>query len=238
MVDTKANTVSPIPSSALAIYAHPDDAEVSCGGTLAFWSRNGCQVDVVIGTTGDKGSSDEFVSTNELVCLREQEIAQSAKLTGISAYHMLKYPDGAINNDEVLREKLVALMRKLKPEVVLCPDPTSVFFGQHYYNHRDHREVGWAVLDSISPAVSSPLYFPNTGKAHKVEKVLLSGTSYPDKWVDISTALEVKISALLCHKTQLRQDPQMLAEVIRQRAEEEGRRLGLSYAESFRQLIL
>src|SRR3954465_9470609 len=54
------------PSRALAIYAHPDDAEVSCGGTMARWSAAGAEVHVIVCTRGDKGSSDPAVDPAEL----------------------------------------------------------------------------------------------------------------------------------------------------------------------------
>ncbi|MHB1784049.1 MAG: PIG-L deacetylase family protein, partial [Acidimicrobiales bacterium] len=56
-----AELVADAPTRALAIYAHPDDAEVSCGGTLARWSAAGCEVEVVVCTRGDKGSTDPAV---------------------------------------------------------------------------------------------------------------------------------------------------------------------------------
>ena len=65
------------------------------------------------------------------------------------------------SDDDELRGRLVALIRRLRPEAVMCPDPTAVFFGEHYVNHRDHRVVGWATLDATTPAAGMPHYFPN-----------------------------------------------------------------------------
>ena len=71
------------------------------------------------------------------------------------------------------------------PDVVLGHDPTAVFFGQDYFNHRDHRTAGWALLDALSPAAALPHYFPEAGPPHQVATVYLSGTLDPDVWVDI-----------------------------------------------------
>ncbi len=62
----------------------------------------------------------------------------------------------------------MAAVRRFRPDVVLCPDPTAVFFGQEYFNHRDHRVTGMAALDAVSPAAGLPHYFPDAGPAHQV----------------------------------------------------------------------
>jgi LmbE family N-acetylglucosaminyl deacetylase len=132
----------------------------------------------------------------------------------------------------------VAIVRSLRPEVVVCPDPTAVFFGERYFNHRDHREVGWATLDAIAPAASMPLYFPRSGPPHQVDHVYLSGTLEPDVWVDISGSIDAKARALLCHASQLGEKDEWLRQVVRQRAEEAGRAAGVPLAEGFRRLRL
>ena len=226
------------PASALAVYAHPDDADVSCGGTLARWAAAGAEVHVVVCTSGDKGSSDPGTDPAELVRRRAGEVAASVGVLGLAGHHLLGHPDGEIENDAVLRGELVGLIRRLRPQVVACPDPTAVFFGGRYFNHRDHREVGWAALDAVLPAAASPHYFPEQGPAHQVEAVYLSGTLDPDAWVDISDFVEIKAEALLCHETQLDETGEWLRQVVRQRAEDAGRAAGVPFAEGFRLLRL
>jgi LmbE family N-acetylglucosaminyl deacetylase len=102
----------------------------------------------------------------------------------------------------------------------------------------DHRVVGWATLDAVAPAAALPLYFPETGPPHQVEVVYLSGTLEPDVWVDVSATLEVKLEAVLCHRSQLAETGEWLRTVIRERAEEGGRQGGVRYAEGFRRLRL
>ncbi len=126
----------------------------------------------------------------------------------------------------------------LKPDVVVCPDPEAVFFGQSYFNHRDHRIVGWATLDAVAPAAANPHYFPTAGPAHQVECVYLSGTLAPDVWVDISATVDDKAEALLCHQSQLGETGEWLRTAVRERAEEAGRAAGVAYAEGFRRLSL
>ena len=105
-----------------------------------------------------------------------------------------------------------------------------------YFNHHDHREVGWATLDAVAPAASNPHYFPNAGPVHRVSSVYLSATLEPDAWVDIGETIDAKVDALACHKTQLDEAGEWFRGFVRERAEEAGRMAGVTYAEGFRRL--
>ncbi|MGH9080158.1 MAG: PIG-L deacetylase family protein, partial [Acidimicrobiales bacterium] len=140
-----------VPARALAIYAHPDDPDVSCGGTLAAWAKAGCVVQVVLCTDGGKGSTDPAVMPGELAARRAVETAEAGATIGVADQRWLNYPDGELADTSAFREALVAEVRRSRPQVVLCPDPTAVFFGQDYFNHRDHRITGMATLDAVSP---------------------------------------------------------------------------------------
>jgi LmbE family N-acetylglucosaminyl deacetylase len=231
-----AEMVDDAPATALAVYAHPDDPEVSCGGTLARWAAAGATVHVVICCQGDKGSSDPDQEPAALAVTRADEVARAAAALGLAGYHLLGYPDGEVEDGTELRGRLVALIRDLRPEAVVCPDPTASFFGSRYVNHRDHRVVGWATLDAVAPAAWSPLYFPHAGAPHRVPAVYLSGTLEPDAWVDVTGTIDVKAEALLCHDSQLGEGGEWLRTVVRDRAEEAGRAAGVRYAEGFRVL--
>ena len=233
-----AELIRDAPASVLACYAHPDDPEVSCGGTLARWTAAGAEVHTVVCTSGDKGSSDPATDPAELVARRAEEVAAAASLVGLAGHHLLGHPDGELENGPSLRRELVALIRQVRPQVVVCPDPQAVLFGQDYYNHLDHRVVGWATLDAAAPAAALPLYFPETGPPHQVEVVYLSGTLEPDVWVDVSDTLDVKIEALFRHTSQLTETGEFFRAFLRERAEEAGRAAGVRYAEGFRRLTL
>jgi hypothetical protein len=130
------------------------------------------------------------------------------------------------------------MIRRLKPDLVVGHDPTAVFFGSVYVNHRDHRAAGWALLDAVAPAASLPHYFPEAGPAHRVNDVLLTGTLEPDTFVDISGHLDQKVQAVTSHASQLPGDPEWVARTIRQRSEDDGRGIGAAAAEGFRHLEL
>jgi LmbE family N-acetylglucosaminyl deacetylase len=224
-----------IPDVVLAIYAHPDDPEVSCAGTLSLWAAAGAQVHLVICARGDKGSSDPTVDPGDLADRRAQEAEAARSVMGLASQSNLGRSDGEVVNDLDLRSELVQRIRSLRPDVVMGPDPTPLFFGSSYVNHIDHREVGAAVLDACAPASASPLYFPDAGPAHRVGAVYLSGTLEPDTHVDITSTLDLKVAALLCHESQI-DDPDEVAGVIRRRAQAAGVAVGLGAVESFRVL--
>ena len=226
------------PKVVLAVYAHPDDADVACGGTLARWAKAGAAVHLVVCTDGGKGTPDPAVDPAELAARRAAEVEESAALVGLADTTSLGYPDGELDESGQLRRELVELVRRLRPDVVCGHDPSALFFGQEYFNHRDHRVAGLALLDAVSPAAALPLYFPETGPPHQVSTVLLSGTLEPDVWVDVSETIDCKAAAVECHRTQFAESGGWAAEAVRRRAEEEGRRAGAPFAEGFRRLTL
>ena len=225
------------PASVLAVYAHPNDAEVSCGGALARWAQAGANVYLVLVNLGDKGSKDPDCDAGELARRRATEVDAAARVLDIESITMLGRPDGDSDNDHDLRRDLVERIRRVRPEVVMCPDPTAVFFGDGYVNHRDHRVCGWATIDAVS-AAASPLYFADLGGAHQVERLFLSGTLEPDTAVAITDVLERKAEALGCHRSQLGGSGEWVHELVEQRAEEAGRAIGVAHAETFRVLRL
>jgi LmbE family N-acetylglucosaminyl deacetylase len=226
------------PLRVLAIYAHPDDLEISCGGALVRWTAAGGSTHLVTCNEGDKGSIDIGAEPQALAARRAAEAAAAAHVLGAKTHEPLGYPDGEIANDPGLRERLVRSIRTHRPDIVVCPDPTAVFFGDRYINHHDHRVVGWATLDACAPAAASPLYFPDTGPPHQVGTLLLSGTLEPDVWIDIGQSIDRKVEALLCHESQIGADGPIIAEIVRSRAEEAGALAGVVHAEAFRRVRL
>ncbi|MEA2932958.1 MAG: hypothetical protein QOI56_1743 [Actinomycetota bacterium] len=232
------NLYRELPRCALAIYAHPDDPEISCGATLARWASGGCEVHVLVCARGEKGSPDPASDPEELARRRMAEMEAAGKVLGLAGRRQLDFGDGELPDSPDLRRLLVTAIRELKPQVVLCNDPTAVFFGDTYYNHADHRVTGWAVLDAVAPAAGNPHYFPEAGPAHQVESVFMSATLEPNVWVDVGTSIETKIDAVLCHESQLGEGGEFFRDALRQRAEDGGRRAGVRYAEGFRRLAL
>jgi len=234
--------VDDVPGRALAVYAHPDDPEISAGGTLARWADGGCEVHVLVTTLGDKGSGDPAVEPSTLAALRREETDAAARVLGVAGVHHLRHPDGALVDDDALRGEICGHVRRLRPDVVLCPDPTAVFFGDGYFNHRDHRVTGWATLDAIAPAAGNPHYYREQLGAdldvHQVRAAFLSGTLEPNAWIDVTLTQNRKVEALFCHASQLVETGEWFRQFLSEQAEREGRRVGVRYAEGFRRLVL
>ena len=96
------------------------------------------------------------VADEALAALRIEETAKAAALLGFAGTRHLDYPDGELEDSQELRAAIVRVIREVRPDAVLCPDPTAVFFGDGYYNNRDHRTTGWATLDAVAPAEGGP----------------------------------------------------------------------------------
>jgi LmbE family N-acetylglucosaminyl deacetylase len=231
-----------VPASALAVYAHPDDAEIAAGGTLAKWAAAGASVWVLVTARGEKGADDPAADLDAVADLRVEETAKAAAQLGLAGHFHLGYDDGDLPDDRELRGAIVRFVRELQPEVVLCPDPTAVFFGDGYFNHHDHRVTGWATLDAVAPAAGNPHYFPEhlrEGLAvHQVRAVYLSGTLEPNWWEDIADTLERKIDGLFCHASRLVEADDWFRQFLRDRAEQGGADAGMRYAEPFRRITL
>ncbi len=226
------------PRVVLAVYAHPDDADVACGGSLARWAKAGGAVHLVVCTDGGKGTADPTMAPEHLAATRREEVRESSQLIGLSSIVNLGFPDGELADSDEFRGMLVLRVRSVRPDVVCGHDPTAVFFGRNYVNHRDHRIAGAALLDAVAPAAALPHYFPDAGPPHQVSTVLLSGTLHPDEWVDVSDTVETKAAAVECHRTQFAGQEGWAGDAVRRRASEEGRRAGVAFAEGFRRLDL
>ena len=222
----------------MAIYAHPDDADVAAGGVLAQWALEGCAVHLVVVCDGSKGSHVPQVDVRSLREVRREELQLASDVLGVTTIECLNHVDDAVTNDEALRATLVGLIRQHRPEVVVGPDPTATFFGGVYVNHRDHRETGWALLDAVAPAAAMPLYFPEKGEAHQVSQLLLSGTHEPDVVIDVSRTIDTKVKAVLAHASQIAGDAEGIRDVVYGRAEQAGRPVGLGFGEAFRSVEL
>jgi LmbE family N-acetylglucosaminyl deacetylase len=201
------HTPAPVPASAMVIFAHPDDAEFVSAGTVAYWAENGCEVTYLLGTSGDKGTSDPDIPSADLIAMREREQAAAAEILGVKHVEFLRYPDATLVADLDLRRAITRMIRKHKPEAVICQDPTARYVGQEYIQHPDHIAMGEASLAAIFPSARDHLTFPELleegFEPHKVKYVYLSGAHEADVWIDIGAVFEKKIEALKAHGSQV-----------------------------------
>jgi LmbE family N-acetylglucosaminyl deacetylase len=225
----------------MVIMAHPDDAEFTVGGTVAKWAREGKTIVYVICTDGSRGSNDPQVRPQDLVATRRVEQEAAARLLGVEEVVYLRYEDGSLQPTLALRRDLTRVIRRYRPDIVICPDPTVRYYGDSYLNHPDHRAAGDAALDAVSPSANTRYIFPELLaeglEPHEVRDIYLRGAPEPNAWVDIGDTIELKIAALKKHESQV-SHMEGLEEMIRDWAREEAAGQDMTYAEAFRCLTL
>lgn len=227
----------------VAVFAHPDDAEISAGATLAKWGAAGREVHLLVLTNGDRGSDDAATDRAELARTRARETEAAAKVLGLATTAIMDVHDGELENTAEVRERVVRTIRRVRPSTLVSCDPTAWFFENRYYNHADHRTTGAVALDAVFPGSGNPLFFPEQLteglQAHPVTDVWLGWTREPNHHEDVTGFLETKLAALAEHVSQLEADLLgYFEEWIPKEAEEAGRQIGARHAESFRRLDL
>lgn len=200
----------------------------------------GHHVTYVIVTNGDKGSDDVHLSAADLVATREREQRAAAVILGLAGGVLfLGKTDGMIVPDLALRRDIVRVIRRLKPDVVLCESPDTFFYGETYINHPDHRAVATATLEAIFPASQNHRFFPELLaeglEPHKVREVWIDSIGgQEDAIVDVTAVVDRKIEALRAHESQMVEgDPD---DWIREWMRENGQKHDpqVEYAESFK----
>ena len=229
-----------IPESALVIVAHPDDIEFSSAGTIARWVKAGTRVVYVICTSGEVGIAEPGMTKEKAAKIRESEQLAAAETVGVKEVVFLREPDGMLQPTLELRKKLVREIRRFKPEIVICGDPTIVWAGDTYINHPDHRAAATAALEAIFPAAGQPNLFEELEEegitAHKPRKVYVAGWNGTDLFVNIEDTIDLKIAALRKHASQMKDwDPEPR---IKEWAAERGQGKEMAYAEGFRVVTL
>lgn len=226
----------------MVIVAHPDDAEFSAAGTIARWAREGKEIVYVLCTSGDKGTSDRTLSPTQLAEIRRAEQRAACKVLGVKEVVFLGYEDGLLVSSLQLRRDLVRQIRRYRPDIVVCQDPTSRWFAQQYLNHPDHRAAGDAALDAVYPSARDPHVFPELLaeglEPHKVREVYIISRENADTWIDISETIDLKIAALEQHASQIGDRKAEVATWVREGAQRAAEGRGMQYAETFKYIRL
>jgi len=225
----------------LCISAHPDDNEFVIGGSVARWTREGRDVAFCLVTTGGAGVNEHTPSNEGLIPIREREQRAAAKILGVKELMLLGYVDGTLVPTLGMRRDLTRVIRRWRPDVVVCSDPTVRWYGNEYLNHPDHRAVADVALDAVFPSSETSAIFPELLAEglppHKVKQVLISGSLEPDVFVDISRTLAVKCRALKAHRSQVGKG-EWVDQLLTAWALRDGKRGGLRHAEAFKRMVL
>ncbi|PWU19630.1 MAG: PIG-L family deacetylase [Candidatus Rokuibacteriota bacterium] len=223
----------------LVITAHPDDSEFGAGGTVAKLVREGKQVSYCILTNGNKGSSDRSMTPERLVAIREEEQRNAARVLGVETVDFLGFPDCELEDTRESRLAVTAAIRRHRPDLIIAQNPhrTRNYGG----SHRDHRIAAGIALDCVYPLARDHMAFPELLaqglEPHRVKEVHLMWWDNPELVVDISDTIDLKIKALTCHASQIK-DAAGMEKRVRERSAQLGKLKGYAYAETFEPIVI
>lgn len=237
-----AKTRAPLatPARALAIGAHPDDAEFGAGATLARWIDDGCAVTIAVVTDGSKGTWDAAMDPADLADQRRNEQEAAARVLGVSEVVHIGAVDGELEYSMAMRRELCRVIRMSRPDVLLSHDP-----WQRYQIHPDHRVTGLLAVDAVV-AARDPLFYQGVGgEPHRPRALLLWSAEESDHAEPMSPRwLGVKVDALLQHESQSKttmagalstpEAREGFAKHIDRAAREAGAPFGMDEAETFK----
>ena len=218
----------------LAIGAHPDDVELSCSGVLAKEASRGKKtgiLDLTRGELGTRGSAE----------IRDQEAAAAAKILGLSVRENIALADGFFTNDKESQLRIIEIIRKYQPEIVLCNAIDD--------RHIDHGKGSKLASDACFLSGLKKIETRLDGKAQEawrpkhVYHYIQWKNLQPDVVVDISGFMDVKMKSVLAYASQF-YDPnnpdnntpissKNFQDSVKYRAQDLGRLIGTDYAEGF-----
>ncbi|WP_394749267.1 bacillithiol biosynthesis deacetylase BshB1 [Spongiimicrobium salis] len=214
----------------LVFGAHPDDQELGAGGTIAKEVANGKKVgiiDLTRGELGTRGSAE----------IRDQEAAEAARILGVAVRENLGFADGFFTNDKAHQLEVIKMVRKYKPEIVLCNAIDD--------RHIDHGKGSQLVSDAcfLSGLKKVETEDQEAWRPKQVYHYIQWKNLEPDFVVDVTGFIEKKTEAILAYKSQF-YDPNSkepstpisdknFVNSIVFRANDMGRLIGVEHAEGF-----
>jgi bacillithiol biosynthesis deacetylase BshB1 len=213
------------------ICAHPDDAELVMGGTVALEARRGRRVALVDLTRGESGSRGTPQQ-------REEEAAAAARILGVAHRESLGLPDGGLSPTTEQKDRLVEALRRLRPRVVIA---------QHWdQRHPDHAAASRIVYEA-SFLAGLKNYKPELGPAFRPFKIAYTpGVTEPAEIpptfvVDITTTWDVKMKAIRAFASQFTAEPgetvslpfDRFQHAVEVAARRQGQRIGVEFGEAF-----
>jgi LmbE family N-acetylglucosaminyl deacetylase len=207
----------------LAVFAHPDDESLACGGTLARLAEAGLHVIILSASRGERGAHSGPVRNEELGRTRVDELRAAAEALGVAEVIVGDHPDGELQWAHVgtLHAELLTLMRRRAPAAVIS------FGGDGLYWHRDHVGVHERTTTAVKAlgGAAPPLYYVTMAEGAMTRIVNIArrrGWTPPSAgfWslppeafglhaepptilVDVSSSVPRKLAAILCHESQM-----------------------------------
>jgi len=222
----------------LAIFAHPDDAEFMCAGTLSLLKKKGYQIHIATMTSGDKGTAE--LSREEISLIRRNEAESSASLLG-ATYYCLGFEDIYILYDRESINLTTSLIRKISPDIVLTASPDDYMIDHEITSNIVQTACfasGIKNMDvQVDPREPVPYLFYSDAMDGKDK---YGNNVRPTVYCDITEEMAVKEKMLSCHESQRnwllkhhKVDEYILS--MKRFAELRGKEINKRYAEGFRQ---
>lgn len=218
----------------LAFGAHPDDVELSCGGTLLAEKANGKKTGVIDLTQGELGTRGSAV-------LRKTEATAASKILQLDVRENLQLADGFFKNDEAHQRQIIRVIRKYQPEIILCNAPED--------RHPDHGKSAQLIEDAAFLSGLRKIETMEDGKPQNIWRVPYLFNYVQDRYlhpnfvINISQVMEQKLSAIRAYGSQFysldASEPQTyistpdFLDSINYRAKMYGKMIGVTYAEGF-----
>lgn len=218
----------------LAFGVHPDDVELGCSGTLLAALAEGKKVGIIDLTRGELG-------TRGTIETRKEEAAKAATILGVPVRENLGMADGFFQNDETNQRKVIAAIRKYRPDIILA----NAFEDRH----PDHGRSAKLVADAAFLSGLRKIETMDDGQLQDIWKPSYVFHYIQDRFiqpsfvVDISAYMDQKMESVLAYSTQFfnpdLNEPQtyisssQFLETVKARALMMGKRIGVAYAEGF-----
>jgi LmbE family N-acetylglucosaminyl deacetylase len=191
---------------ALAVFAHPDDVDFGCAGTVAAWVEEGVEVAYLLVSRGDAGGFGD-TPREEMPRLREEEQRAAAAAVGVRQVEFLDgWTDGAIAPTLGLRREITAVIRRFRPDRVLTSSPLRRWEHLAGPSHPDHLAAGEATTCAIYPDARNPFAYPELLadglEPWVVREVWYAGGPGPDHAVDVTAHVDRKVAAMRAHRSQ------------------------------------
>ena len=200
----------------LAVMAHPDDVDFGAAGTIANLTDAGVDVVYCLVTDGQAGGFDHSIPRDEMATIRRREQTEAAAKVGVTDLRFLGHMDGSVVSDLELRHDISAVIRDVRPQVVITQSPLRDL-GSTYGSHPDHIATGEATFAAVYPDARNPFAFagrPITDvEDWSVDEIWIAFGPDADGVVDITGQLDRKIEALMCHASQHREPDDLKARV-------------------------
>lgn len=223
----------------LAVVAHPDDAEFLCAGTLALLQRNGWKIELATMTAGDCGTRE--LSAEKISEIRKKEAERSAELID-AKYHCLEFKDIFITYDRLSLLKIIKLIRRVRPAVVLTMSPSCYMVDHEMTSKLVQTACFAAGMTNISTGEIPPYFnIPHLYYLDPIEGKDKFGTIIePGFVVDISPVIDIKEEMLKCHKSQRQwlldhHGMDQYLDTMKQLSAQRGKIVGVKFGEGFRQ---